>query len=143
MDDLAAIEQLQENEEAKAKKAPTSAELFSSVEVFQQMHGLIDSGVLTLSEQNDGRRMLSLLERRMGAMARVVEVVRAPSRAWGMGGVETGMEFSGEEYRALRSAMDSALTDAPPVFTLEEVKTAILRSCSMEAALDYLESLRR
>lgn len=74
----------------------------------------------------------------MGAMAQALRLMRES--------VRNDLE-GGPMPRALRSACaeaDAALTDAPPAFTLEEVREALERDgCAARTVSDVLATLRR
>jgi hypothetical protein len=96
--------------DAPEDAAPTTPEAFAMLQRLANEH--IDDEARCLFRGNR-----SLLERRMGAMdgaaRRVVEVFDAAEHS-GLGAAESN---------AL-DALETALTDAPPVFTLEEVEKA-------------------
>jgi hypothetical protein len=91
----------------------------STAEAFATLRGLMGAGVLSEGEQDRGKAALSLLERRMGALGRALRLIEphlphlddaGPSR------------FSAHAQAA--GAVRAALTDVPPVYTLEEVEDA-------------------
>jgi hypothetical protein len=108
---------------------PTTAEAFATVRT-------LVTGVPRGQEVSsvEGERILSLLERRMGAMAWAMrEVLMYPDHRTTAGGVA-------------RKHLRSALTDAPIVFTLEEVEkvlAAYVSPSSLDEARSYLSSMRR
>lgn len=93
----------------ETKKEPTTADAFATVrEIVEEMSEVTEDRpawkVL--------RKELALLERRMGAMERAARLV-----------LETKGANTREAIDAW-TALRAALTGAPPVFTLEEVKGA-------------------
>jgi hypothetical protein len=111
-DDLAAVEQWRENQEARATPspgAPTTAEEIAMVE-----RGL--GGDVGINEREEARVALSLLERHMGAL------VRAGRDLLRMTTEGVSLDQSAERWRAL----EAALTDSPEVWTREEVEKAAL-----------------
>lgn len=115
----------------ETKKESTTAEAFATV--LEAMRG--DAGI---NEREAGRSALSLLERRMGAMSRALALVLEHGRV-------TREALRGMPARFLVDVR-AALTDAPPVFTLEEVREAMLRTGadadSIQEGCTHLSALR-
>jgi hypothetical protein len=93
---------------ATSHPEPTTAEAFATVRT-------LVTGVPRGAEVSsvEGERLLSLLERRMGAMARELGLVAS--------------DLYHERFATAESRVKDliALTDAPPGFTLEEVETVV------------------
>jgi polyhydroxyalkanoate synthesis regulator phasin len=102
-----------------ASPAPTTAEAFATVRT-------LVTGVPRGAEVSsvEGERLLFLLERRMGAMARAIDEVSVCTTPLRCAVVRGGMGDAGSKPCAACRAR-AALTDAPPVFTLEEVETVV------------------
>lgn len=98
-------------------KEPTTETLFATVReeltgIEQQAH---DLGLWKLSERTrDTLAAIALLERRMGATERAARPLLKLVRG-----------ECGPVGRAMADALDAAFTDAPPVFTPEEVVRAV------------------
>lgn len=116
--------------EQAAPPEPTTAEAFATAHA-----GLKDAkrGCSAAGERalEHVERHLSLLERRMGAMARALQGAMGWMRK--DGGAKTGGEpckhaggCKWQRAEAVLLAGEAVLTDAPPVFTLEEVTDAML-----------------
>jgi DNA repair exonuclease SbcCD ATPase subunit len=113
-DDLGAIEQWRENQEAEARAEPTMAEAFATLEKGMQEWGrALENDPVERKAHAASRAALSLLERRMGAMARALQRLE--------------MFLTGPTRHDLPSLDEvrTALTDAPAVFTLDEVEEAV------------------
>lgn len=96
----------------KTTKEPTTEEAFATVREALNYSG--DANTAWVKEEA-ARSALALLERRMGAMERAVDSVLAEFDDARLS------ELFSLEAHALRG-LRSALTDAPPVFTLEDVR---------------------
>jgi hypothetical protein len=104
--------------------APTTAEAFATVRT-------LVTGVPRGTEVSsvEGERLLSLLERRMGALARELGLVAS--------------DLYHERFATAESRVKDliALTDAPPVFTLEEVERLAAEHCSAGDASRLVRAL--
>lgn len=117
-DDLSAIEQYRENGEAAARVEPSTAEAFATVRSSMEACG---------SVHDVSGRALSLLERRMGAMELAARDAVAVLHS--IGQTKADAPLTGDqcaEMTRVKARLHYALTDAPPVFTLEEVQTALV-----------------
>jgi hypothetical protein len=100
--------------------APTTAEAFATVRT-------LVTGVPRGTEVSsvEGERLLSLLERRTGAMAKELDAVPKRLAKWADEARRSGDEDHADAldsiHDSLHDGIRAALADAPPVFTLEEV----------------------
>lgn len=101
----------------ETKKEPTTAEAFATLCRLADWVSAQDAdmhsfdGTAIGPPLTEAREALALLERRMGAMARALDAIASD-----------GVSLPGHVEHAVRAA----LTDAPPVFTLEEVIDTML-----------------
>jgi polyhydroxyalkanoate synthesis regulator phasin len=108
--------------EAKADQGATAASEPTMAEAFAAVRKVAE--VSKHPRFMDALASLSLLEGRMGAMARAIREV-LDSKAWM------------PQFKALQDA----LTDAPPVFTLEEVERLAAEHCSAGDASRLVRAL--
>lgn len=127
---------------AQTKKQSTTAELFATVREYLDVTGAPETEFDSSCELS----ALSELERRMGALVLVCE---AATRVLGALALGRGPEADKQRVRdieALTHALRAALTDASPVFTLEEVRrvlNAVETDSSTMAVGDVVDAMDR
>lgn len=117
-----------EPEREEPPAAPATSEAFATVREGLAVLEHRSSGFADNKALRDSQYALSLLERRMGAQNDALREVlklhhRLPSD--------------------VIAQLQAALTDAPPVFTLEEVKEALGRGSTVDEVVAILTALRR
>lgn len=122
---------------AREREEPSTAEAFAAV------NGLVDE----LSEgREDGpgwrvlRKRLALLERRMGAMVRAMRAIQDDVRACPCTSYSADAVCG--RCERLAQLVDEALTDAPAVFTMEEVEREHRKCAAGAVTQEEIQELR-
>jgi hypothetical protein len=107
---------------------PTNAEAFARIREYLDESGAPE----TEWDSSEPLSALSLLERRMGALARALDKIVSVAQTFNHAeACEVEDEYDGDEVEGCRCFLRhlpearAALTDAPPGFTLEEVETVV------------------
>lgn len=129
--------------ETPTPPAPTTSEAFAAT--CRPLAVVAHGGGISTDDAHRALAALSLLERRMGAQeAAIRRLIRDAERQDSM--PETTNEHGERMVRVqwvLVESLRAALTDAPPVFTLEEIREALGRGSTVDEVVAILTALRR